>query len=123
MKRIILLLVLILGILAFSACTEEGLGGKASITGHIEHHNEPIPNAIVYIKYGSVELPGINPADYDAQTLAGADAGYKFEGLEKGDYYLYAIGYDSLIFETVVGGLSVELHAGEAVETDIPVTE
>ncbi len=123
MKRIILLSVLIVGILAFSACTEEGLGGKSSISGNVEHHGQPIPHAIVYIKYGASELPGTTPADYDAQVVAGADAHYIFEGLEKGDYYLYGIGYDSLIFENVVGGIYVDLHPKEDFETDIPVTE
>ena len=42
-----------------------GKGGKATITGHVKHHDDAIPNAMVYIKYGAIELPGTNPKDYD----------------------------------------------------------
>lgn len=123
MKKVRLLISILIGILLLSGCTEEGLGGKASITGFIKHHDEPIPNAMVYLKYAANELPGTDPSLYDTQTLADAEAKYQFEGLQKGNYYLFSEGYDSLIFETVIGGISIELKSGEAFETDVPVTE
>ena len=47
-----------------------------------------------------------------------------FEGLVKGDYYIYAVGFDSTINEPVRGGLSVKItsKSGEK-NVDIPVTE
>ena len=35
-----------------SSCHKEGIGGKSSVSGGVFHHSKPIPNAIVYIKYG-----------------------------------------------------------------------
>ncbi len=124
MKKGILLTFVIATLFAFSSCTEEGLGGKSSITGHVKHHDEHIPNALVYIKYGATELPGTDPSAYDDQTMASAgDGQYEFEGLQEGSYYLFSVGYDSLIFENVKGGISVELKKGEAFDINIPVTE
>ena len=114
----------ILGILLFSCTPEEGLGGEASISGQVKHHDDPIPNSLVLIKYGATELPGTNAGDYDDQTLASStDGSFQFESLEKGSYYLYSMGYDSTIVDSVFGGLHVTVKKGEALEIDIPITE
>lgn len=46
---------------------------------------------------------------------AGKDGKVTFEGLKRGDYYFYGIGYDSTIKQTVVGGVPIQLlqKAGE----------
>jgi hypothetical protein len=124
MTKGIMLTVLFAAILILGGCSEEGPGGKASITGNVKHHDEPIPNATVYIKYGATEFPGHDPAIYDDETQASStDGQYSIEGLEKGAYYLYSAGYDAQIFDSVFGGIHVMIKAGEAFETDIPVTE
>ena len=124
MKKEILLTAVIGVGLIFSACTQEGIGGEASIKGHVKHHDEPIPNAKVYIKYGANELPGTQASDYDDEIQASSGDGYfEFKNLERGSYYLYSIGYDSMIFDSVFGGISVQLKRGEDFDTAIPVTE
>jgi len=40
---------------------DAGIGGKSTITGHVTHHGTPIPNAVVYIKYGTSAFPGDDP--------------------------------------------------------------
>lgn len=106
-------------------CTKEGTGGKASIQGNVKHHDELIPGATVYIKYGAKELPGTDSSDYDDQTKADSlGAFYKFENLKKGNYFLYATGFDSEESQTVKGGIPVKINeSDENVLTDIPVTE
>ena len=124
MKNRILFLLLLGGVLLSPACSEPGLGGTASIKGHIEHHGDKIPNALVLIKYDAEELPGTQPSDYDDQTIASStDGTYEFADLQEGPYYLYSMGYDSLIFDSVFGGIPIVLNKGEELETDIPVTE
>ena len=123
MKQTLQLALILLSTVIILGCAEEGLGGNSSISGIVVHHEEPIPNAIVYIKYGSTELPGTDPSAYDAQTMASSTVAYAFDGLQKGSYYLYGIGYDSLIFENVVGGLYIELGKNDNFQTDLPVTE
>ena len=125
MKTLKLILVITLIALVISSCKKEGTGGKATITGHVKHHEVHISDAIVYIKYGATELPGTNASDYDNQVVASSgDGHYEFSSLQKGDYYLYATGYDGTISATVKGGVPVKIKKKkETVDIDIPVTE
>lgn len=122
----LLLPILTVALITVSACKKEaGPDGDATITGHVKHHDDAIPNATVYIKYGATELPGTDPGDYDDETTASAsDAHYSFNGLQRGDYYLFAIGYDSSCVCEVIGGVSISIEEkNETIETDVPVTE
>jgi hypothetical protein len=114
--------VLLLGSIAVS-CKKEGLGGKSSVSGTVKHHTLAIPHSVVYIKYGATEFPGTNVGIYDASATTDASAHYGFSGLQKGDYYLYAVGFDSTISQSVSGGIGVKLKKSEAKESDVPVTE
>lgn len=110
--------------LLLSSCTKEGLGGEATIKGHVKHHSALIPNAIIHIKFGAKESPGTSASSYDESVTADANAYYEITGLKKGDYYLYGVGMDSAIGKAVVGGIPVEIKKRkEVVEADIPVTE
>ena len=122
MKKIIL--PLLISSLLFS-CGKEGPGGKSSIQGSVKHHSQLIPGAVVYIKYGAKESPGSNVTYYDASANADANAHYEFVDMKKGDYYLFAIGFDSTIVMTVSGGIPVEIKTKKSstVTADVPVTE
>ena len=111
-------------VMSMAACKKEGTGGKAEIHGHVKHHEVHISDAVVYIKYGAKELPD-NISDYDAETIASSgDGHYEFEELQKGDYFIYAVGYDSTISETVSGGGAIEIRKKtEEVEYDVAVAE
>lgn len=126
MKRIkTTLLIIVIATVSFS-CKKNGTGGKATIEGTVKHHIVPIPNTVVYIKYGATDFPGANVSQYDAHTIADANAKYKFEGLRQGDYYLYGVGYDNNISQQVTGGLPVTIKYSDrkkTLETDVPVTE
>lgn len=119
---------LLLLFITINACKKNGTGGDNSIAAFPKHHGVTIPNATVFIKYGATELPGLNASDYDDSKIAvkegSGDAHAHFEGLLKGDYYIYAIGFDSTVNETVSGGVAVKLSSksGEK-DIDIPVTE
>lgn len=124
MKTLKTLTVMMIVIFTITSCKKEGTGGTATITGYAKHHAKPIPNAVIYIKYGVKESPGTNPASYDASVTADANAKYEFKELNKGDYYLFGIGYDSAITNTVSGGVPVNIKKkGETVSADVPVTE
>jgi len=113
---------------AFSSCTKPGLGGEASILAYPKHHDDPIPNATIYIKYDAKEFPGTDLSVYDDAAVATADPGKDphahFSNLEKGDYYLYGVGFDSSINDIVTGGIPLEIteKSGE-IEIVVPVTE
>lgn len=105
------------------SCKKEGLGGKCSLSGTVKHHAFPIPNATVYIKYGAIEFPGNDVTQYDASFTTDATAHYEFKDLQKGNYYLYGVGYDSAYMQAVVGGVYIKLRQREAKTSDVPVTE
>lgn len=124
MKTTTKILLAILSIATITSCKKEGTGGKAIITGYAKHHANPIPNTIVYIKYGVMESPGTNPANYDANVTADGNGKYEFRDLNKGNYYLFGIGYDSGISNTVTGGIPVQIKKKtETVNADVPITE
>jgi hypothetical protein len=121
-------IVLTFVIIAFSACKKNGTGGENVITASPKHHGVLIPNATVYIKYGATELPGKNPSDFDDSKIAvrksATDVHAHFDGLLKGNYYIYSVGFDSTINETVSGGIGVKItsKSGEEI-VEVPVTE
>ncbi len=121
MKKI---LILIFFSTLIISCSKEGRGGKAAIQGAVKHHSTPIPGAVVYIKYGAKESPGTNVTYYDANVTADASANFMFPDLKRGDYYLFCVGFDSAIAQTVIGGIPVEIKSKtETLTADIPVTE
>ena len=106
-----------------SGCYKEGLGGKSTVNGYVSHHSHHIPNAIVYIKYDATEFPGTDVSKYDASITADANAYYEFNELRKGDYYIYAVGYDKTILANVIGGVGVKLKYNKTTISNVPVTE
>jgi hypothetical protein len=54
------------------------------IFGQVMHHEDLIPDALVYIKYDATEFPGIDPSNYDDQvTVDSIDASFEFTNLGK----------------------------------------
>jgi hypothetical protein len=119
------LFILFISVLFFVSvsCKKEGIGGKSSISGYVNHHGLRIPNAVVYIKYGATEFPGTDLAKYDDKTTSDASAYYEIKNLRRGNYYLYSLGFDNSINEVVSGGVAVKLLYNKSADTDIPVTE
>lgn len=110
--------------LLYSCAENAGTGGNNTIIATAKHHGVIIPEATIYIKYNAKEFPGENLSLYDDYKTTGKEGKVKFEGLKRGDYYFYGIGYDSTIKQTVVGGIPVQIlqKAGEKL-IDVPVTE
>ncbi len=122
-KKLNLILISVVVLTLSSACHKEGIGGKSNVDGKVMHHEKPIGNAIVYIKYGVTEFPGTDVANYDDHTSCDANAKYEFTNLRKGDYYLYAVGLDDEILSQVSGGIAIKLKYNRDIGTDVPVTE
>ena len=117
-------LLLLLAIALVVSCTKEGMGGKATIKGMAMHHSQMVSGATVYIKYNATELPGTNVTYYDDHVSSDANADFQFSDLKKGDYYLFAVGFDSTISQQVSGGVHVEIKKKtETMTISIPVTE
>ncbi|MEI6815432.1 MAG: hypothetical protein WCL14_02385 [Bacteroidota bacterium] len=124
MKNILLLLAILMTIVVAS-CTKAGLGGQNTIIATPQHHGKDIPGCVVYVKFGATELPGTSPSDFDVNfSVPFTKVPVTISGLMKGNYYLYAVGYDTTISQTVTGGMPVSISesAGETLMA-LPVTE
>jgi hypothetical protein len=109
------------------SCKKGDTGGDATIAGHVKHHSTPIKGATVYVKFDEQELPSDPTNNYDLKIVGEANEDHvHIEGLRYGKYYLYAVGFDSTIMQTVTGGVPVKIkwsERKEEIETDIAVTE
>ncbi len=114
----------------FVACKKNQTGGEAELSCTVAHHGKLIPASKIYIKYGAKESPGTDVSKYDAEYTTGiigeTRAHTHIHDLRYGNYYLYAIGYDSAISMPVSGGIPVSIkwkERKEEKEIEVPVTE
>lgn len=111
-------------------CTNAGTGGAVTLVAFPQHHGMSIVSKAsypdtVYLKYNTKNSPGTNLSLFDTYFVGEAgEAHVHMEGLKCGDYYIYAVGYDSTIMKRVTGGIpySFDKETGE-IDLNIPVTE
>ncbi len=92
-----------------ASCTKTpGSGGKAIINVHIMDGNSNIPYTEIKIKYGANSYPGV-VATYDNTIIGDVNGKNSFEGLQRGDYYIYTSYLDTsgLLHE---GGVYVKIN-------------
>lgn len=127
MKTILKYIPLLLTIILFSACKKSSTGGDAAIVVSPEHHGAPIKGATVYVKFKTSDLPSNPTTNYDLVVVGDpAEDHVHIEGLRYGQYYLYAVGYDSSIGEEVSGGTALTIKWKERrkeIHLDIAVVE
>ena len=85
------------------------------------HHNFPIPDAVVYVKFNADSFPGYEqpPGYYDASFRTGKNAHGCLASVPEGRHWLVAFGYDSLHYpHDVFGSLPVEISLGSRAKID-----
>jgi hypothetical protein len=127
MKKLLWGILLFLPLIILS-CKKNGTGGEHELSVSVKHHEQLIPGATVYIKYGAKEFPGSDVSKYNDSRVCGitghARGHVHFDKLLKGDYYLYAVGYDSTISMPVKGGVPVQLKKKHShTDVTVPVVE
>ncbi len=127
MKNLLKFAALLFLIIGIGSCKKNNTGGDATIVAHIAHHEAPIYGATVYVKFKAKETPSNPESNYDLKIVGSATEDHvHIEGLRPGDYYLYAVGYDPSILQTVKGGLFVKIKYKERkkeIESHLHVTE
>ena len=119
-------IIALLCVLTIVSCKKEGTGGSATVAAIVQHHGKNIPFSTVYIKYGAKDFPGDDVSKYDANQKTDKEGHTHFEGLQKGDYFFYAVGYDSAAAATVKGGVGLKISRKERkseLEQVVSVTE
>ncbi len=124
MNKIFKYSIILLSFLILSSCKKNQVGGSATIKGVVAHHGKAIADAYVYIKYDTSEFPGDDYTLYNTFVKADGSGNYSIP-FYKGNYYIYARGYDYAIPAPylVKGGLSVTIRSSENLTKDIAVSE
>lgn len=100
---------------AFSACDKgpETIPLPTKICVTTSHHNFPIPNATVYVKFNADSFPGYEqPASYYDATFKTGNPSARgcIESVPEGTHWLVAFGYDSLHYpHDVFGSIKLEI--------------
>jgi hypothetical protein len=111
-------------VLFLLGCKKNKIGGNATIKGKAVHHNKPIGNTTIYIKYGATEFPGENTENYNTEVVTDAEGNFSIS-VYKGDYFLYGIGEDKAIPPPYIvkGGQKVSIRNREVVDIILAITE
>lgn len=105
-----LILFVILTALASSSCKKNDEGGKAEIHAEIFHGTTQVRNSTLYVKFGATSAPADPTGNYDLKLSGTQDDNHvHVEDLRRGDYFLYAVGVDTLLNQPVSGGAHVEI--------------
>lgn len=130
MKKIALVAILFAAL--FVSCSKEGTGGDATLVVFLKHHGRIIPNQAnhpdtVFVKFNAKDLPSDPTHNYDTFFVGEAGEDHVHcEELKWGDYYLYGVGYDTLIQQRVTGGAAVHIKRKDRkkeTDFDLAVTE
>lgn len=119
-------LIVFMSFISILSCRKEetlaGKGGNATLTITPQHHGLNIANSKVYIKYNAKNTPSF----YDDSVQTSMQNGIPtavFTQLTKGDYYIYGIGIDTSIMQSVKGGIPYTIENESAQTIYLPVTE
>lgn len=102
-----------------------GTGGSISFAIFPQHHGATIYGATAYLKFNTQSSPGAL-SNFDMNVVGEAHESHiHAQNMKCGDYYIYCVGYDSTISQTVKGGIPYSVASGASGEIDItvPVTE
>ena len=127
MRTVTALLLLVFS-LTLSSCGKKslaGLGGQAVLKLYAKHHSAPIDSITFYIKFNATDAPSNNQYDLVQKAVVyGTGNSYAtVSGLKKGDYYVYAYGWDPSISEAVSGGIPYVISSETEQNVTVPVTE
>ena len=132
MKSYKLFLIAILFITSCNSCKEDdckaGSGGGLTVAAKMIHHIREIKGCTVYVKFNTQDFPGEAASSYDMTFKANDTTSIAYlSGLNCGDYYIYAVGIDSLLTppnNVVKGGIPFSTSQKEGTQSiNLYVTE
>src|ERR1700674_4896056 len=110
MKKLSLILAIAFVWIASNSCKKNGTSGDATIVAFPQHHGKSIYGATMYVKFNATDLPSNPTTNYDLKIVGDpAEEHVHIKSLLWGDYYLYAVGYDTAIHLPVTGGIAAKI--------------
>lgn len=105
-------------VFSFQACKKNDIGGKATIHAMIFHGTTPmVGTATLYVKFDATSAPANPTTDYDLKITGEPDDNHvHVEELRPGNYYLYAVAFDSTASVAVKGGVATTIKWSERKE-------
>lgn len=102
-----------------SSCKKNETGGQAELHALIYHGSEPIVGTTtLYVKFDAKSQPSNPFSDYDLKVKGEPDDNHvHVEDLRPGNYYLYAVAFDSLDMKIVQGGAAATIKWSERKHT------
>jgi len=87
-----------------------GKGGHNALRITPQAREKNIDSCLILLKYNAIKMPDSFKYD-DAKWVTQQDGRpiAKFDSLAKGDYYIYAIGWDADKADTVMGGATFKI--------------
>lgn len=97
-------------ILFTASCKKNGTGGKAELHAKIYNNGTAINHSDLYVKFDATQAPSDPTHNYDLKGHGEeTDNHVHVESLRPGQYYLYAVGVNTVTGKTVQGGAAVEI--------------
>lgn len=117
-KKSIFTLFILAFALSFQACKENDVGGKATIHAMTFHGTTPmVGTATLYVKFDATSAPANPTTDFDLKLTGEPDDNHvHVEELRPGNYYLYAVAFDSTASVAVKGGVATTIKWSERKE-------
>jgi hypothetical protein len=92
-----------------------GSGGRVTIVAYADHGGTSLPNYFThldtaFIKFGTTQSPGTNPANYNTYYISDPGEDHiHCAGLKCGDYFIYRTAWDSIANVTRYGGYGISI--------------
>ena len=121
--KLYIICILIIGL---NCCKKGDIGGDATITAVVFHHAKPINLPTIYVKFDAKDLPKDPTNNYDLKLEGKHENHVHIKELRYGNYFIYGVGFDSTIMQTVTGGIPVTIKwkdRKKETQVNVAVTE
>lgn len=87
------------------------INSNITLTIEVKHHYLAVPDCNIFLKKEATQFPGKDTSKYDLSEITNQYGFVQFNSLYYGEYYLYAIGYDNAIADSVEGRKPIVLDS------------
>lgn len=123
MKKLLLISTAVLGLTITYSCKKNNTGGDASILVNVQRDNNPVKRPVLYVSFGAKETSSSVQKNYDLRITGDSlTSSVRLDGLRYGKYYIFAMGFDSILMKPVQGGVIAKIKWKERDIKEMPFT-